>query len=202
MHRLNTFMILTLACAFIATLRIGLASSDAHPEGQIVVATIDLESVINNLDELPARESALQAFINQKQADLQVKVDAFEQAQAQLAAAVPGSSNYQDLATRVQRLGLDAELEKQFSEQLIAQRRAETFAQLFEKIQSSVQDLARQRGYDIVLNSDENMLMPQGNEQQVRSFMISRRVLYSADRVDISQELLTKMNNEWAAGKN
>ncbi|MFG0258345.1 MAG: OmpH family outer membrane protein [Phycisphaerales bacterium JB043] len=201
MQRLNTTLFLVLVGAMIAMLALATSRTDAHPQGQIVVATIDLEAVINNLDELPAREQALQTFINEKQSELQVKADAFEQAQAQLQAAVPGSSNYEALQIRAQRLALDAELEKQFSEQLIAQRRAQTFAELFEKINQSVQELALQRGYDIVLNSDENMITPQGNEQQVRSFMISRRVLYSADSVDISQELLTKMNNEWAAGK-
>jgi Skp family chaperone for outer membrane proteins len=200
-QRINIAMFFALVAAFLVVLVSRPGHLDAQSEQQIVVATVDLESVINNLNELPVREQALQSFIDQKQADLQALVKDFESAQAAAEAAVPGSQDYQTKLERVQRLGLRAELEKQFSEQLIAQRRAQTFADLFEKIRSSSQALATQRGYEIVLNSDEAMAVPSGNEQQIRAFMISRRVLYAANHVDISGELLQMMNNQWDAGR-
>ena len=187
------------AAAVVAALRP--AAVDAQGEGNLVVATVNLETVINGMAEREFRQERLQEFIEQRDAVLQEIVSRFEAARQQVDLAPQGSEERRQAFEEAQRLQLQAQLEKEFSEQLIAQRRAEVFSRLFERIQETASRIAQQRGIDAVICSDATAPLPEGNEQQVRAAMISRRVLYNDDRIDFSDELLQVLNNEWAAGQ-
>jgi len=187
------------AAALVAALRP--APVDAQGDGAVVVATVNLETVINGMAERQFRQERLQEFIEQRDAALQEIVGQFEAARQQVDLAPEGSEDRREAFEEAQRLQLQAQLEKEFSEQLIAQRRAEVFSQLFDRIQQTASRIARQRGIDAVIVSDATAPLPEGTEQQVRAAMISRRVLYNADRIDFSEELLQVLNNEWAAGR-
>jgi len=188
-----------LAAGLLAFLRP--ASVGAQADGPIVVGAVNLEKVINGMTERTFREERLQEFINQRDAELQQLGQQFESARQQVELAPPGSDEYRRAIEEAQRLNLRAQLEKEFSEQLVAQRRAEVFTQLFNRIRDAAQRLAPQVGVDIIISSDASAALPEGNEGQVRSAMISRRVLYADDNVDLSDELLQMLNNEWAAGQ-
>ncbi|MFG0275906.1 MAG: OmpH family outer membrane protein [Phycisphaerales bacterium] len=178
------------------------ATVDAQGGRTAIVATVNLETVINGMAEREYRQQRLQEFIEERDSILQEIVGRFEAARAQVDLAPAGSPERRAAVEEATRLQLQAQLEKEFSEQLIAQRRAEVFAQLFSRIQETAARIARQRGVDAVISSDASAPLPDGNEQQVRAAMISRRVLFNADAIDYSDELLQVLNNEWAAGGN
>jgi Skp family chaperone for outer membrane proteins len=178
------------------------APVDAQGGRSVVVGTVNLETVINGMAEREFRQQRLQEFIEERDGMLQQIVQRFEAARDQVDLAPAGSAERRAAVEEATRLQLQAQLEKEFSEQLIAQRRAEVFAQLFARIQETTARIARQRGIDAVISSDASAPLPDGTEQQVRSAMISRRVLFNADAIDFSEELLQILNNEWAAGGN
>lgn len=186
------------AGAVVAALRP--AHVDAQADGPVVIATVNLEKVINGMDERAFRQQRLQEFIEERDGMLQEVVKRLEAAAQQVDIAPVGSDERRTAVEEATRLQLQAQLEKEFSEQLIARRRAEVFSQLFGRIQETAARIARQRGLSTIISSDATAPLPEGNESQVRAAMISRRVLYNADSVDFSDELLQVLNNEWAAG--
>ena len=77
---------------------------------------------------------------------------------------------------------------------------------LYRSVQAAVEQYADANGYDVVLVDDheaELSLNPQANasrENQIRQQMLSRRVLHANSAVDITDDLVRQMNNEYNAG--
>ena len=77
---------------------------------------------------------------------------------------------------------------------------------LYRQIREAISEMAEIEGYDIVLMDDseqELILNPEARisrDGQVRQQIRSKRVLFSKPAVDITEELIERMNNEFAAG--
>lgn len=194
----RTCCVAILTGAVVAALRP--TTVDAQGGAPLVIGTVNLEKVINGMAEREFRQQRLQEFINERDAMLQKVVKDFEAAAQQVELAPEGSEARRQAVEEATRLQLQAQLEKEFSEQLIARRRAEVFSQLFGRMQETAARIASQRGITAIISSDATAPLPEGTEAQVRAAMISRRVLYNSDAVDFSDELLQVLNNEWAAG--
>ena len=76
---------------------------------------------------------------------------------------------------------------------------------LFRSMQSAAKELAEIEGIDLVIIDDAGKqfeLLPKSQlsrEGQVQLQMRSRRVLYRDSAIDISEELIIRMNNDYAA---
>jgi Skp family chaperone for outer membrane proteins len=77
---------------------------------------------------------------------------------------------------------------------------------LYRSVRAAVEQYANANGYDIVVVDDheaELSVNPQANasrENQIRQQMLSRRVLHANTAVDITDDLVRQMNNEYNAG--
>jgi len=78
---------------------------------------------------------------------------------------------------------------------------------LYRSIRNAVESLAEAEGYDLVVvddSSSEFGLNPQSSmsrQMQVRQQIVGRRVLFGRDAIDITDELIVRMNNAWEAGR-
>jgi Skp family chaperone for outer membrane proteins len=77
-------------------------------------------------------------------------------------------------------------------------------------MQDAAKRLAEQQGYDVVLADDRSTVIPEKDEKgnklvltgaEVSNFVVSRRILAANDRLDITAQMVTFMNNEFKAGK-
>jgi Skp family chaperone for outer membrane proteins len=68
---------------------------------------------------------------------------------------------------------------------------------LYRKIAKAIEDAAKVNGYDLVLYTDDvdmELIKP----DEVSALISSRRVLYSAADLDITESIITQMNNAFA----
>jgi len=78
---------------------------------------------------------------------------------------------------------------------------------LYRSIRHAAESLAEAEGYDLVVvddSSSEFGLNPQSSmsrQMQVRQQIVGRRVLFGRDAIDITDELIVRMNNAWEAGR-
>ncbi len=92
-----------------------------------------------------------------------------------------------------------------FTQQEIDIERALMLQNLFRSMQSAAKELAEIEGIDLVIIDDAGQqfeLLPKSQlsrEGQVAQQMTSRRVLYRDSAIDISEELIIRMNNDYAA---
>ncbi len=190
--------LLALALGASLGIRAGAQSAGASPGP---VAVVDLERVINNLDERVARENELKDFIAQRQAVIDQKQQKLKQLQDELNLLPEDAQARQSKAEEVVRARIDFESEQRILEQLLQVKRGEIFKVLFEHVLDAVQRMAQARGYRLVLSNDANATLQSGTDQQLQIQMVSRRVLFADSSLDISDDVVQMLNNEWAAGQ-
>ena len=98
------------------------------------------------------------------------------------------------------RLRLNLEVEGEISSQLIDARRGEVYADIFNKIRESTQRMAQREGYHLIFSNDSDEIITPSTEQKVRLQILARQVLFNDPSLDVTEELILTMNNDWKAG--
>jgi len=76
----------------------------------------------------------------------------------------------------------------------VEQGLADALLKIYADIQTTVADIARERGFDIVLASDEVPKDSPGSPGQVRQHILLQKVIYWSPNVDITDEVVQRLN--------
>ena len=142
--------------------------------------------------DLEAEFEGVRAKLNEQRNAMQAKLD--RMARSLQEELKPGTEAY---TKRLKELAMqEAEL-KWFVEsesKNVEQGLADSLRTIFEDITAVVGDLAKERGIDVVLASDQ--LPPQGPvaPNQVRQQILLQKVVYWSPRVDITDEVVARLN--------
>ena len=163
-----------------------------------VIAFVDMSKVIEALDENAALSKELTDFGKQLEQELEKERKALEDERESAKLMPDGQerrAKNEDLARRTIVLGAN----KDVSERLFGMRRINAIQTLYEKVDAAAGKLAKDRGYTIVLANDENLPIPRDDVEGFQRATALKRVLYVDPRHDMTEDLITVMNNEWAA---
>jgi len=203
--KLNVNRTAVAAAAVLAACTLGAVTAHSAANRALpdpTIATISIAEVINGLEEIQQRQNELRGFISERDAKIRKIEQEFESTKSEFD-ILPDGAEKRNLAEQLERLRVQRELEEKLAGVLVDRRRGEIFAELFDKIDASVRELAEGRGYTLVLTNDDESGMPSApTEQQARAAIYGRRVMYADDAVDITDELVEKMNNQWRVGQN
>lgn len=166
-----------------------------------VVATLDLQKLINGLDELAAKQKEFDRFREDLKAKVEKKKKDVDDAEAALKVLVAGTPEFRVKQEEFRRLTLELKFEGEFAGNMIDERRGIIYAAIFKKITEASARFAKQNGYDLILSDDTKAEMPEvGMENQIRALIVSKRVIVAGDGVDVTDAMLTMMNNEFKVG--
>jgi len=170
------------------------------------IATIEIERVLNQLDQRTEAE-----------AELARKADVLEQERSSRAAEIEALKQRRlDESDRARRLELDSQIALQSRElaDWVQFKRAELDLEkalliegLYRAVRAAAGETAQAQGYDIVMVDDsarEFQVVPEARvtrESQVRTQLLSRRLLYAGDIVDATDDLIVRMNNAHGSGR-
>ena len=86
---------------------------------------------------------------------------------------------------------------------LIDFEKSDVLRTIYLRILDSAKTLAQRDGYDLVLVDDRSLEIPTGSvpPKAITESMQARRILYANDAIDVTQRLITMMNNEFNAPK-
>jgi Skp family chaperone for outer membrane proteins len=179
------------------------------------VAVVDYNQVLSNLAQRQAMmgeiETMSAAFEAEGQAKVAVMQELFEQMKVYDAQATAGELDaageaaYEALRDEFRRKDLDYKAWEQRSARRLDWEKSYLLEKLFQSVNAEIATVAAASGYDVVL-SDDSGIEPQANrrqpnaEAQLASQMRQRRILYAARTVDISQDVIDRLNNAWNAG--
>ena len=172
--------------------------------GPTVVATIDLQKVMNSLAERGDLEAALTAQSQEILAERDHRQSEIEQLATELEDMVEGPEQ-----TRLQE-ELDLKLLQEmawirFIQQEIDIEKSLMLENLYRSMQENSAKLAEIEGIDLIIINDggDEFVVSGGlkitRQDQIREQIAMRRVLYRAKTIDISDDLIIRMNNEYAA---
>ena len=167
------------------------------------VATMDINTVLENLQERQVREDELKQFFSELEGNVNRLEAELTQAKKDLEPLAPGSQQFKEKRNQIVRLQLKVEGEAQLARALADERRKLMHKELFDKIVAATRQYADREGICIVLSDDSNIEIPidEVNGNQMQAAIVGRRVLYSCDASDISLFVAEMMNNQYRAGQ-
>jgi Skp family chaperone for outer membrane proteins len=163
----------------------------------VAAAVVDVESVFENLDEQAAVKADLTSQISNLQKWEQGQQKAIKAKQGELDVLPPESKEFQQAQADMEQMAIGLQVELQFRQRQIERAKALQTENLYRKILAMVERVAKAERYDLVLFKDKTPNMAGANQQQVAMLIQTRKLLYSAPDLDITDQITQKLNNEF-----
>ncbi|MFI4892460.1 MAG: OmpH family outer membrane protein [Phycisphaerales bacterium JB058] len=191
---------IALVAAIAAALGAGVAASrQAAPSA---VAVVDIDRLSTDLEEFKIPR---EQFIAKQNA----WTEELKGLQARLASLdeeldlIPEGSTDARINKIIQRTTVESEIKTkgQLFQQASDLEQAKLFKRMYDKIADGAARIAQRDGIDLVLVDDRIFAIPATNRAAQSAMLESKKVLYASEPVDLTDELLTMLNNEFSAGK-
>ncbi|MEN0019549.1 MAG: OmpH family outer membrane protein [Planctomycetota bacterium] len=167
------------------------------------VAVVDMAELIGSLDEWKERYALLEAEFKDAQTELDDIAQQIQEEGEKLE-ELAESDRERQFAIRIRILELQGQLQGkgQALQSVIDIKRSELLRDVNQSTLQAIATVAQQGGWDIVLHDDTGVV---AEDMRVMSSGVirvpGRRILHHGDTVDITAEVRTRMNNEFAAGR-
>jgi len=167
-----------------------------------VVATVNVEQVVNDCDETVARNKA-------NDAKYKADIDSLKQMETQLTnlatefKGIPAENRTARRELLLKRNELEGKYKakSEFLQSAFDEEKADVIRDVYNKALKSIDQHATQNGIALVVVDDTVLAVPNdGGMNSVTSAVIRRRVLFSnKTQLDITKQILARMNNDFAA---
>jgi Skp family chaperone for outer membrane proteins len=168
------------------------------------VGTVDLERLINGLRETEARNRELEERAGTWQKELNELVGRLKEVENQLNNVLPkgDSPERRAKARELFELRSQAETRRRFFQEMIEAERGEIIRVVYDKVQAAVGAVAQAGGYDLVLLDDRKIDIPSLTRlEQVNAIIQNKKVIWATAAIDLTDQVMTRMNNDYAAGR-
>ena len=185
------------ACA--AALGAGVATKRAAPAS---IAVIDIDRVSSEMEEFKIPAQTFQSKQNAKREEL-LALQTRMQSLAEEIELIPESDADARIVKNTELVVLDSELKtkQQIFQTTVDRDRAILFKAMFDRIEAGAATLAARDGIDIMLIDDRVFTLADENLAAQNAALESKKILFANEAVDLTDELLTMLNNEFSAGK-
>jgi len=164
-------------------------------------AVVNLQAVFDRA----AIRGQFKADQQQKAEQLQViqkeKQNALSVMEQDLKVLQPGSDAYIELQDQLQMKVLEFRIWGEFENAKLVKEQGLQLERLYRDALGVIASLAQEQGYAIVLYKETDPpVFRWDNPQQLSGQIQLRKVLYSSDEIDITDAVVTRLNNEHNAG--
>ena len=204
---LLTTALLVAALALMGAYRSAAGQVSANPKPATRVAIVNLAKVMDGLTEAKDAETRLKGMVADSKKRLDEINDRMKKIDAdlELMKDKKDSKEYRTLAYERLELSANGEARQKVLQQLIDEEEGTTVRLMYIKMTEAVNKFAAQDGWDLVLRDDRDIVPPEKTPQgrpltgrEVRGLIDQRSVIAASDRVDITTQIVTMMNNEFA----
>ncbi|GAB5497669.1 MAG: hypothetical protein Phyf2KO_27490 [Phycisphaerales bacterium] len=190
---------LLIVASLAAALGAGIASSRLAPT---TVAVLDIDRLSAEMDEfkVPSEEfQAKQASRREELRSIQTRISSI----AEELELIPDDDQDARINKLTEQVRLDSEFKalQQMFQQASDLEQAQLFKSMFDRIEAGAAQIAQRDGIDIVLVDDRVFTLSPNNRAAQSAALESKKLLFANETVDITDELLTMLNNEFNAGK-
>lgn len=165
------------------------------------LAVVDLQAVFNASQQQSAIQSAQQARTEKLQAEVKTRQDDVQRLKGQLDTLTPNSDAWETKRTELLQKSVELQSWAQVSEQLEGRQRTREFVGLYDSASKAVSAVAGELGIAVVLQTGTmpaNEQLAQAEPQQLVALLQNRKVLHSTPQVDITQQVIARMNSAFA----
>lgn len=164
-----------------------------------VANTARIFSEMQELKDLRVKLQSEQKLLAGVSVEKQEKLKALKAARDALKVDAP---QYQDKNAELLKAAVEYEAWGKINEANVQRDQKLQMRRLFEKIEQAVAEVAKQKGYDLVI-TDQHPDLPDDLDQvtldQLRTMINSRNVLYMGEKIDISNDVLAVLDARYRA---
>lgn len=171
------------------------------PPAAPVIATISIEKVFNGLEERAEMKRDFDETKTRLEGELQLDLKKIEDEQKKIEMLTTDAEKTAQ-AEAVATMGGQLKIKQELFNARIERKQSQMYIVLYDKITKATAKLAKDRGFTLVLASDDGQVIPRGaRAQDIERFIALKRVFYVDPAHDVSDDLITLMNNQFKAGK-
>jgi Skp family chaperone for outer membrane proteins len=150
--------------------------------------TTDYERSRDMKDQITKKQQDLEAEFKQK-------ADRIKSLQAELQNFNSKSKDYQDRQKELLKLSYEFEMGRQFNQKMVEADMRIAAEDIYNEMSDVVEGLAKEKKYDLVVARDTTPI------QSEPARMALRKVLYNSERLDITNEVLQRLNQAYRLKK-
>ncbi len=177
-----------------------MANRSAAPVEPAVVASVNLEEIFVGLAYRSAADVELIRFAEDLDGQGDGKREEIEMLAQDLELFPPGSPQYLSASQDIAKRTFELQAFLDFAVRKLDLRKARTLWTIYDNIKKTVAALAEDQGYDYVIVDDSVVRLPTDvSEAETMRQISARRLLYTDPRVDITRDVIERMNRDFAA---
>ena len=189
----------TLAAAGAARLAVAQAPAQTPPATRIAV--VNMVDLFDRLDAKKDADNAMQKLSDDLQKELDSRKEKVKNLSDQLQGYKEGSDIYNQTQNQAMMQAMDLQAFQQYymPNKLNLEKRLRTAA-LYSQINQAIADYARTHGIALVLVADPADLSTARTSDELLSKITIRKVIYADPSLDITQQIVEKMNADYKLG--
>ncbi len=197
MHTKTMVFVLLLA-ALVAFGSMGVATAQLAGKGRPTsVAVMDVERAFNAMKEKAQIEADLQVQTQKLQEEKTNREKELRQLQADLEILAPDTPAFVQKQSDLEQKAVELQSWAQFQTAKVNRERAVQIEGLYRKLSEGAGRVAKENGYDLVIFKEGAVNFRRANPEQLSALIQIRKLLWAADDLDITDLVLTTLNNEY-----
>lgn len=170
---------------------------------QTKVAVVNPAKILQEMKETKQSNEAFRAEQQAVQSQFRERQNKLAELENQKNQLKPDAPQWAELNKQVVQLRTENEIWLKEKDQELTLKFRTQAKSISNKIKAAIEEVAKSKGYDLVI-SEQNELQDADLEripvQQLMPALLARNVFYSADSIDITQEVLAKLDASYTAG--
>jgi Skp family chaperone for outer membrane proteins len=193
--RTRTQTLLLVAAVAIASLA-GVASLRAQARAEarpVAVAVVNVGQVFDGLQERRHHHRSITEMRERFQNEQEQLEENIRRKESEMSLLETGSDEWMRQRDEIQRMALEYQMMQQLHSQRLENESARLTMLIYRRINDAVGQAAERGGYDLVVTREPMPTGPNVNPNIIQN----RRVLYATNEIDISDQILQTLNNQF-----
>jgi len=177
------------------------ATASRPPAQPTAIAIVDILNVFAGLEEREVLEAQLNDRVDSRKAQLDEIVEDLKNIDADVQMLTPGTDAHREKVQEGREKQAVLKARQEVLSQIVSIDMGSVRRSLFVKVEAAIAQIAEREGYDIVLFDDSSFPIPEVNasDADVYRAIITKSVMYRHESIDITDQVITLMNNEFSA---
>lgn len=177
-------------------------STDAqNAKKPAVIAVVDVQKVFANLKERDAVEADITQQTEALQKEATERAQKIKELEADLPLLAKDSKAWKETRENLERMAIEFKAWQEFKKRSLEREKVIRIQELYQKAIDQIGKVAERDGYDLVLFKDQTEAPSTSNQQQIAAIIQNRKLLYAAERMDITDQITQVLNNQFANPK-
>lgn len=176
---------------------VGAIAAGAAKARPTSMAVVDVQKVFDSLAERTQIEAELQTQADKiKQEELDRQKD-LKQLQSDLEILARGTPAFVTKSDELEQKMLEFQAWRNFRIARLNRERGIRLEEIYRKMADSIGRVAKENGFDLVMYKEGPIRFPADKPDQISTIIQVRKLLWSAEDLDLTEQVVQKMNNDY-----